>query len=78
MSPATRRLRNAPYDKSASVRGKEEGRLKTGGTIGMFLLDIVHFFADKSWHEILFYSLFQSVTTRSGGMSTMILAHPGA
>ncbi|NBJ71393.1 MULTISPECIES: TrkH family potassium uptake protein [Clostridia] len=41
------------------------------GTIGMFLLDIVHFFADKSWHEILFYSLFQSVTTRSGGLSTM-------
>ncbi|TFB13796.1 TrkH family potassium uptake protein [Filobacillus milosensis] len=29
------------------------------------------FFADKSWHEKLFYSLFQSVTTRNGGLSTM-------
>lgn len=25
----------------------------------------------KSWHESLFYALFQSVTTRSGGLSTM-------
>lgn len=41
------------------------------GAIGMFLLDITNFFADKSWHEVLFYSLFQSVTTRSGGISTM-------
>ncbi|MFZ3579698.1 TrkH family potassium uptake protein [Virgibacillus sp. DJP39] len=29
------------------------------------------FFADKSWHEKLFYSLFQSVTTRNGGLATM-------
>ncbi|RPF54434.1 TrkH family potassium uptake protein [Aquisalibacillus elongatus] len=29
------------------------------------------FFADKSWHERIFYSLFQSVTTRNGGLSTM-------
>ncbi|SHG90622.1 TrkH family potassium uptake protein [Virgibacillus chiguensis] len=41
------------------------------GAIGMFVLDFLHFFADKSWHEILFYSLFQSITTRSGGLSTM-------
>lgn len=41
------------------------------GTIGIFLLDIQHYFVGKSWHESLFYSLFQSVTTRSGGLSTM-------
>ncbi|WP_173916653.1 TrkH family potassium uptake protein [Halobacillus sp. Marseille-Q1614] len=41
------------------------------GTIMIFLLEINNFFAGKSWHEILFYSLFQSVTTRSGGLSTM-------
>jgi len=41
------------------------------GSLGIFLLDINNFFAGKSWHETLFYSLFQSVTTRSGGLSTM-------
>ncbi|WP_249872173.1 TrkH family potassium uptake protein [Oceanobacillus saliphilus] len=29
------------------------------------------FFADKTWHERLAYSLFQSVTTRNGGLATM-------
>ncbi|MGP4108519.1 TrkH family potassium uptake protein [Virgibacillus sp. L01] len=29
------------------------------------------FFANKSWHEKMFYSLFQSVTTRNGGLATM-------
>lgn len=41
------------------------------GTIGIFLLDVQHYFVGKSWRESLFYSLFQSVTTRSGGLSTM-------
>lgn len=41
------------------------------GTIVIFLLDMGNFFADKTWHEAFFYSLFQSVTTRSGGLSTM-------
>ncbi|QHE51967.1 TrkH family potassium uptake protein [Pontibacillus sp. HMF3514] len=41
------------------------------GTLVIGLLEINHYFSDKSWHEILFYSLFQSVTTRSGGLSTM-------
>ncbi|PAV28795.1 Ktr system potassium uptake protein D [Virgibacillus profundi] len=41
------------------------------GALFIFLLDIGNFFAGKSWHEALFYSLFQSVTTRSGGLSTM-------
>ncbi|WP_411955032.1 TrkH family potassium uptake protein [Alkalibacillus sp. S2W] len=29
------------------------------------------FFSDKAWHEVLFYGLFQSITTRSAGLSTM-------
>lgn len=42
--------------------------------IGMVLIYIFernHFLADKSWHESLFYSLFQSVSTRSAGLATM-------
>ncbi|MFP3470833.1 potassium transporter TrkG, partial [Micrococcus sp. SIMBA_144] len=30
-----------------------------------------NFMADKSWDQALFYSLFQSVTTRNGGLATM-------
>ncbi|ASN05934.1 TrkH family potassium uptake protein [Virgibacillus necropolis] len=41
------------------------------GAIIIGLLDSGNFFDDKSWHEIVFYSLFQSVTTRSGGLATM-------
>ncbi|WP_338781308.1 TrkH family potassium uptake protein [Metabacillus sp. FJAT-52054] len=41
------------------------------GTIGILLLDSQHFFKDKPWHESLFYALFQSSTTRSGGLATM-------
>ncbi len=41
------------------------------GTVIILLLEIKNFFIDKVWHEALFYSLFQSVSTRSGGLSTM-------
>ncbi|RWZ60802.1 TrkH family potassium uptake protein [Halobacillus fulvus] len=41
------------------------------GTVMIILLEFQYFFADKSWHEIFFYALFQSVTTRSGGLATM-------
>ncbi|ARI77686.1 TrkH family potassium uptake protein [Halobacillus mangrovi] len=41
------------------------------GTIVIVLLEFNNFFADKDWHEIFFYALFQSITTRSGGLSTM-------
>lgn len=41
------------------------------GAIGIYSLDANHFFKGKSWHEGLFYALFQSVTTRSAGLSTM-------
>lgn len=41
------------------------------GALFIYILDFNHFFADKSWHESFFYALFQSVTTRSGGLATM-------
>lgn len=45
--------------------------LMFGGALLIFLLELPHFFADKAWHESLFYSLFQSSTTRNGGLATM-------
>lgn len=41
------------------------------GAIVIFLLDARHYFSSFVWHEKLFYALFQSVTTRSGGLSTL-------
>jgi potassium uptake TrkH family protein len=41
------------------------------GTIVIILLEMKHFFKGMVWHEVFFYSLFQSVSTRSGGLATM-------
>ena len=41
------------------------------GALGIFLLENNTFFTDKTWHEKLFYSLFNSVTARNGGFATM-------
>jgi Trk-type K+ transport system membrane component len=41
------------------------------GAVFIYIFEFNHFFADKTWHESLFYSLFQSVTTRNGGLATM-------
>jgi Trk-type K+ transport system membrane component len=41
------------------------------GTIAILILESGRFFADKSWHESFFYALFQSATTRNGGLATM-------
>ncbi|SEN49563.1 potassium uptake protein, TrkH family [Mesobacillus persicus] len=41
------------------------------GTVAILLLEINHFFADKTWHESFFYAFFQSSTTRNGGLATM-------
>lgn len=45
--------------------------LITFGALAIVLLEFSHFFKGMTWHESLFYALFQSVTTRSGGFSTM-------
>ncbi|MCK1992712.1 TrkH family potassium uptake protein [Peribacillus muralis] len=42
-----------------------------GGTILIYLVEANGFFKDKNWHESLFYSLFMSSNTRSGGLATM-------
>lgn len=41
------------------------------GAVFIYAFEQNHFFADKTWSESLFYSLFQSVTTRNGGLATM-------
>lgn len=41
------------------------------GTICIYLIDLGGFMRGKTWHEGIFYALFQSVTTRSAGLSTM-------
>lgn len=45
--------------------------LIVSGTLFIYLFDVNNYFVGKSWHESFFYSLFQSVTTRSGGLSTL-------
>ncbi len=45
--------------------------LVAAGTIFLLVFEQNNFLADKSWHESFFYSLFQSVTTRNGGLATM-------
>lgn len=37
-----------------------------GGAIGIYVMEARFSFLGKSWHEILFFSLFQSAATRSG------------
>ena len=39
------------------------------GAVGVYLLDANYYFANLSWHESFFSSLFQSVTTRSAGLT---------
>ncbi|MCF6095305.1 TrkH family potassium uptake protein [Microaerobacter geothermalis] len=41
------------------------------GAVGIWLLDYKHFFADKGIVESIYYALFNSVTTRNGGLATM-------
>ncbi|MEH7176545.1 TrkH family potassium uptake protein [Neobacillus vireti] len=43
------------------------------GGLVIYLLDSHYFFAGKSWHQSLVYSVFNSVTTKSAGLATMDL-----
>ncbi|QFT88498.1 Ktr system potassium uptake protein B [Bacillus sp. THAF10] len=45
--------------------------LITFGTIAIIILEFDEYFKGMTWHESLFYAMFQSVTTRSGGLATM-------
>lgn len=41
------------------------------GALFIYIIDCNHFFVDKNFVESLFYALFQSVTSRSAGLSTL-------
>lgn len=45
--------------------------LVISGAVLFFLFEMDGFLKGKSWHESIFYPLFQSVSTRSGGLVTM-------
>ncbi len=45
--------------------------LLLAGWLLIYILERNAFLAGKLWHEKIFYSLFQSVTTRNGGLATM-------
>lgn len=45
------------------------------GVLSIFLLEYHHAFKGLSWHQSLFYSLFQSATTRSAGLQTIDVSH---
>ncbi|MCQ5365188.1 TrkH family potassium uptake protein [Anoxybacillus salavatliensis] len=44
------------------------------GTWFILFIEWNRFFADKTWHESLFYALFQSISSRNGGLATMNVA----
>lgn len=43
------------------------------GAMVFFIFEFSKFLSEKNWHESLFYSLFQSVSTRSAGLVTLDL-----
>lgn len=42
-----------------------------GGTVIIYFIDMNHYFKDVTWDQSFAHALFQSVTTRSGGLSTI-------
>ncbi len=44
------------------------------GTWAILLIEWNRFFSNKTWHESLFYALFQSISSRNGGLATMDVA----
>ncbi|MGJ9383003.1 TrkH family potassium uptake protein [Salipaludibacillus sp. CF4.18] len=41
------------------------------GMIGLWLIEYTHYYDGLSWHQQLFFSMFNSATARSGGLVTM-------
>ncbi|MGM0826931.1 MAG: TrkH family potassium uptake protein [Bacillota bacterium] len=50
------------------------GLLLVFATLIIWLFEYDQFFAGMTWHESFFYSMFQSASTRSGGLATMNVA----
>ncbi|AEP86319.1 TrkH family potassium uptake protein [Bacillus spizizenii] len=63
--------RRYPFSLFTKITTIMFGLLVLFGSIGIYVLEANHLFAGKSWHDILFLSLFQSTTTRSGGLATI-------
>ncbi|MEG7378616.1 TrkH family potassium uptake protein [Bacillus subtilis] len=63
--------RRYPFSLFTKITTTMFGALVLFGSIGIYVLEANHLFAGKSWHDILFLSLFQSTTTRSGGLATI-------
>ncbi|PJY98928.1 MULTISPECIES: TrkH family potassium uptake protein [Bacillus] len=63
--------RRYPFSLFTKITTSMFGVLVLFGSIGIYVLEANHLFAGKSWHDILFLSLFQSTTTRSGGLATI-------
>ncbi|KAA0547440.1 TrkH family potassium uptake protein [Bacillus sp. BGMRC 2118] len=41
------------------------------GAAAIWVFEMNHLFANKAWHESLFYALFHSVSSRNGGLATI-------
>lgn len=67
--------RRYPFTLFTKITTITFGSLVLFGAIGIFALEANHAFAGKSWHDILFLSLFQSTATRSGGWQQSISAN---
>ncbi|MBY4603629.1 MULTISPECIES: TrkH family potassium uptake protein [Bacillus] len=63
--------RRYPFSLFTKITTIMFGLLVLFGSIGIYVLEANYLFAGKSWHDILFLSLFQSTTTRSGGLATI-------
>src|SRR5699024_6868656 len=44
------------------------------GAAFIYLMEGIRFFKGKNWNESIFYALFQSITTRSAGLSSMYVS----
>ncbi|WP_197076526.1 TrkH family potassium uptake protein [Domibacillus indicus] len=47
--------------------------LALAGTAGLIVFEQKNFLLGKTWHESFFYAFFQSIASRSGGLTTMDL-----
>jgi len=65
------RFRFSLYTKVTTVTF---GCLLVAGMLGLWGLEANHAFADQSWHDALFSSLFASVSARSAGLATFDFA----
>ncbi|WP_337104095.1 TrkH family potassium uptake protein [Paenibacillus sp. YIM B09110] len=72
ISHKRRRLTNRfQFSLFTKITTSTYGILLVIGALLIWLMENQHYFKGMSWHESLFYALFQSTTTRSAGLTTM-------